>query len=239
MSEIDLSEVGRRLFEVVIAQALMGRFFAGLTWVVQSPVSDRGPATVRFAVDGDLVGAIHLLELAPAVQRDIAQRASFQVQGRVTLQLEESELEQLRGMLRPGADQPVDELLAAYAQGLDLTAASLADLLQRAVKLNASTKEDLRSDLVAAGFPTEHHGQVLSVLDQSLAELARRFSERQGRLRELRDELLRLGPDDREAGLERVLAEEYGLLAECEADLAAFESALQNTRRAAAARFGG
>lgn len=239
MIDVDLSEVGRSLFKAVIAHALLGEFVPGLTWVVQDGVPAGGPATVRFAVDGDISGAIGLLELPAPVAQAVAERASFVVRGRVSLVLGPEELSQLRGMLRPETSDAEQDMLLAYAQGLDLTAAGLADLLQRAVVGTEATKADLAADLDATGTPPELQAQVLAVLDGALAEIARRFSARQRKLGGLRSELLALPPDEREAGLERVLAEEYGLLSESEADLAAFESALQRSRREAATRFGG
>ena len=238
-TRVDLVELGKLAVHDVVRRALEGQLLPGLLWSAQE-VEDRadGRTTVQFAVFGDLVSAVPLLDLPEEVQDLVLEEVEILVRGRITLTLEARVFRSLRrtfGLVAapaPEGQQFVEPgLLDAYAQGLDLTARHLDDLESRAMRLVQDGRATILADIEDLGAdPIAHAPMLDAILGPPTVQLVERMDQRRSRVADLLADLTELAAADQtEAAphLERVLGEEYALASEAEADFAAFRRIVQ------------
>lgn len=231
---VDLIEISSMAVRDVVARALDGQLLPGLLWSAeQVQEQPDGRTTVHFAVYGDLVSAVPLLDLPEAIQDLVLEEVEILVRGRITLTLEPSVFRGLRrtfglvGGAGPVGDAPVERsLLEAYGQGLDLTARHLDDLETKARELARQGRASILADIQALGVDSTPHAAALdAILGPPTAALIDRMDARRGRIADLLADLHELIGSPQAAtapALERVLGEEYALASEAEADYASF-----------------
>jgi hypothetical protein len=232
--QVDLIELSRLTVLDIVRRGLDGQLLPGLLWSAeQVEEQPDGSVTVHFAVFGDLVSAIPLLDLPEAIQDLVLEEVEILVRGRITLTLEPSVFSGLRrtfGLAVPDeapADSHADpSLLDAYAQGLDLTARHVDDLERRARRLVEEGRTTILDDIGGVGGDADVLAPKLdAILAPPITGLIERMDDRRARIVDLLADLHDLvGAPVAEAAatLEAVLGEEYALASEAEADYAAF-----------------
>ena len=193
-------------------------------------------------MDGDVTGAVTVLDLPVHVQEAVLNGAQITIRGRMTLQLDVAELRALRQTVGHAPGRADDSLLGAYRQGLEITGRSLDDLEDGARALVADLLNSLRADLAAAELDVDASMPAIeAIVHPQLEALCGRMDTRRGTLALLEASLAEVGrrtPDGAAAELERILGEEYVVTSVAQSDLGAFEGAVRLVLSAAAERFG-
>lgn len=233
-TRVDMVELSKLAVQDVVRRALDGQLLPGLLWSAEE-VEERadGRTTVHFAVFGDLVSAVPLLDLPEEIQDMVLEEVEILVRGRITLTLESKVFRGLRrtfGLIvkddHPGEATIAQNLLDAYGQGLDLTARHVDDLEARARQLVEEGRATILADIEDLGVDPATCAPALdAILGPPSTALVDRMDERRSRIADLLADLHELtgSPQARAAPqLERVLGEEYALASEAEADFASF-----------------